>query len=127
MTDLTQPRPSTNDIRPEPAQNADRAGLLPTLWRRLCGAWRMALDEEHLTALDDRMLRDLGITRHQIRIAVRSGRPLGAIEAGRWPSAEISPAVRERFVRGRGPGGLISLHRVQRRTPNRCRGARPAE
>jgi uncharacterized protein YjiS (DUF1127 family) len=78
MTDLTQPRPSTNDIRPEPAQNADRAGLLPTLWRRLCGAWRMALDEEHLTALDDRMLRDLGITRHRSEsrcaAVARSGR-----------------------------------------------------
>lgn len=59
------------------------AGRFPAhLFRRMRAAVRRLIREpanrrleQHLSAMDDAMLRDLGIERQRIRDAVRSGRP----------------------------------------------------
>jgi uncharacterized protein YjiS (DUF1127 family) len=50
---------------------AARAAALWAGWQN----WRAAQrDQERLAAMDDRMLKDIGLTRHEVAYAVRFGR-----------------------------------------------------
>jgi uncharacterized protein YjiS (DUF1127 family) len=54
----------------EPVRIDLRAGARPTLWRRLRQAWEAREAARELAALPDHRLRDLGISRDQIRHVV---------------------------------------------------------
>ena len=49
------------------------AGLPAAAVARIGRAWRTHLEIRHLMAMDDRMLKDLGLTRGQVPFAIRTG------------------------------------------------------
>jgi uncharacterized protein YjiS (DUF1127 family) len=51
------------------------AAAIVALVRRVALNWQRQLDREHLHAMDDRLLRDIGLDRHDIDRAV-AGRPM---------------------------------------------------